>query len=367
MRWLSRKTTLKKVIGLRCCSFSHWKGEVSVYRSLSHNPFENLAFEDWLYLNADLTNKRILFLWRNEPTIVIGRHQNPWAECCVKRVQESNVLLARRKSGGGTVYHDLGNVNFSFFTPRKLYNRKENLALIVEVLRERWKLDVEASSRDDILIDGTFKISGSSSKLGHAVAYHHCTLLLNVNEELLKYLLQPSYAHISSKATQSKRSSVMNLSIKDQAIGYYSVTDAISQQFCQKYAPGEGFKLLEIHPSNEKQFHGITALKKELQEWQWIYGKTPRFSVTFSTNFSSENITSVRMMSYHGLLENIEIHCDDKEIRELFTNLVGGLKGARFESGDIERALENYINKTSLTALDRNLCYRFMEWLVSVL
>ncbi|XP_068672728.1 lipoyl amidotransferase LIPT1, mitochondrial-like isoform X5 [Montipora foliosa] len=275
MRWLSRKTTLKKVIGLRCRSFSHWKGEVSVYRSLSHNPFENLAFEDWLYLNADLTNKRILFLWRNEPTIVIGRHQNPWAECCVKRVQESNVLLARRKSGGGTVYH----------------------------------------------------------------------------------------AHISSKATQSKRSSVTNLSIKDQAIGYYSVTDAISQQFCQKYAPGEGVKLLEIHPSNEKQFHGITALKKELQEWQWIYGKTPRFSVTFSTNFSSENITSVRMMSYHGLLENIEIHCDDKEIRELFTNLVGGLKGARFESGDIERALENYINKTSLTALDRNLCYQFMEWL----
>jgi len=197
----------------------------------------NLAFEDWLYLNADLTNRRILFLWRNEPTIVIGRHQNPWAECSVKNLQKCNAHLARRKSGGGTVYHDLGNINLSFFTPRQLYNRKENLALIVKVLRERWKLDAEASPRDDILIDAKFKISGSSSKLGRLISFHHCTLLLDADERLLKFLLQPSYKDISSKATQSVRSNVMNLSTKDPSINFNAVTEAVAQSFCQIYAP----------------------------------------------------------------------------------------------------------------------------------
>lgn len=337
-----------------------------MYRSLSHNPFENLAFEDWLYLNADLANRRILFLWRNEPTIVIGRHQNPWAECCVESLKQHNVHLARRKSGGGTVYHDLGNVNLSFFTPRKLYNRKENLALIVQVLQERWKLGVKASCRDDILIDEKFKISGSSSKLGQAVAYHHCTLLLNVNEWLLKSLLQPSFVDISSKATQSIRSSIMNLATKNQTLEFHSVTDAIAQMFCQTYAPGRNVKLLEVLPTNENQFPGITAMTKELQEWQWIYGRTPRFTVTFSTNIASNDI-SMKITSYHGLVESTSIHCDDSGIQALFTDLVGGLKGVRFDCGDVKLALNDYINSASLTFLDRKSCYQFTNWIVSVL
>ncbi|RMX42841.1 hypothetical protein pdam_00005142 [Pocillopora damicornis] len=96
MRHLFNKVNICKYAYLKCRALSQW----IVYRSISQNPYENLAFEDWLYLNTDLTDRRILFLWRNEPTIVIGRHQNPWAECSLKSLQQFNVHLARRKSGG---------------------------------------------------------------------------------------------------------------------------------------------------------------------------------------------------------------------------------------------------------------------------
>ncbi|KAL9955167.1 hypothetical protein ACROYT_G036453 [Oculina patagonica] len=353
MRGITRNTNFCKLVYLKCRTFCHWTGEVSVYRSLSHNPFENLAFEDWIYLNADLTNKRILFLWRNEPTIVIGRHQNPWAECSLKKLQQYNVHLARRKSGGGTVYHDLGNVNLSFFTPRKLYNRKENLALIVKVLRERWKLNVEASPRDDIL-------------LGQLIAFHHCTLLLDADKDLLKFLLHPSYTDISSRATQSVKSDVMNLCSKDPSLNFDVIKEAIAEMFCQIYAPGKDIKVRDIDPSREDHFPGITATKEELQEWKWIYGKTPRFTVTFSTTFSSKNI-SVRVTSYHGLIENVDIQCEDESMRTVLADLVSGLTGVRFDSGDIEVALVAHVNSASLTALDRQLCYQFIQWIVSVM
>lgn len=337
-----------------------------MFRSLSHNPFENLAFEDWVYLNGDLSNKRILFLWRNEPTVVVGRHQNPWAECSIKNLQRCNVHLARRKSGGGTVYHDLGNINVSFFTPRELYNRKENLALIVKVLRERWKLDVEVSPRDDILVDGKFKISGSSSKLGRAVAFHHCTLLLDVDQHSLKLLLQHSYTDISSKATQSVKSEVMNLSTKDLSLNFDAVTEAVAKLFCQIYAPGKNVEIKDIDPSREDHFPGIRVFKKELQEWKWIYGKTPRFTVTFSATLSSKHIY-LNITSYHGLIENVGIQCQEGEMHSLLTDLVSGLKGVKFVAGDIVEALLARVNSASLTALDTQLCYQFIQWIVSVI
>lgn len=366
MRHLFNKVNICKYAYLKCRALSQWIGEVSVYRSISQNPYENLAFEDWLYLNTDLTDRRILFLWRNEPTIVIGRHQNPWAECSLKSLQQFNVHLARRKSGGGTVYHDLGNVNFSFFTARELYNRKENLALIVKVLRERWKLDVEASPRDDILIDGKFKISGTSSKLGRNIAFHHCTLLLDVDEILLKSLLHPSYTDISSKATQSVKSDIMNLSNKDPSIHFESVTKEVAQMFCQSYAPGMNVEMVDIDPSKDEQFPGIVDLRKELEEWKWIYGKTPRFSVTFSTTLSARHMLA-EITSYHGLVEDVNIKCEDKEMCTLLTKLVQGLKGAKFKADDIHTALLTYLNSESFTALDRQLCYGFIKWIVSVI
>ena len=161
----------------------------SVYISQSNAIFENLAFEDWLYHNYDFEAQSLLFLWVNKPCVVIGRHQNPWIEVNQQNMIDSSVQLARRNSGGGTVYHDFGNLNFSFFTARTRYNRKQNLEFICDVLKENWKLDVTLSAREDIILDSAYKISGTASKLGHKTAYHHCTLLIDVDSSQLFKML----------------------------------------------------------------------------------------------------------------------------------------------------------------------------------
>ncbi|KAJ7391001.1 Lipoyltransferase 1, mitochondrial [Desmophyllum pertusum] len=124
--------------------------------------------------------------------------------------------------------------------------------------------------------------------------------------------------------------------------------------------------MVDIDPSKEDQFPGISAMKEELQEWKWIYGKTPRFSVTFSTTLSSKHI-SVEVTSFHGLVENIDIQSEDKEMYSLLTHLVDGLKGVKFDAGDIKTALTACVNSASLTALDRQLCDQFIQWFGSVI
>lgn len=154
LRWERVKSTLSAVIEER------GKSGV-VLKSLSTDIYENLALEDWVHDNVDLQNRSVLFLWRNSPAVVIGRHQNPWQECNLQLMRQRGVPLARRRSGGGTVFHDLGNVNLTFFTSKKKYDRHRNLRVVTSALKGlRPGLDVQANERFDILLNGHYKISG---------------------------------------------------------------------------------------------------------------------------------------------------------------------------------------------------------------
>lgn len=127
----------------------------SVFISQSNDIFQNLALEDWLYRNFDFKKHHVLMLWQNNPCVVIGRHQNPWLEANVsnlKNITENGVQLARRNSGGGTVYHDKGNLNLTFFTPKESYNRKYNLEIIRRAVFREFGLKVDISPREDLVI-----------------------------------------------------------------------------------------------------------------------------------------------------------------------------------------------------------------------
>jgi lipoyltransferase 1 len=137
----------------------------SVFISQSDDIFTNLALEDWLYRNFDFTNHHVLLLWKNSPAVVIGRHQNPWLEANTAILSEHGIEIARRNSGGGTVYHDHGNLNLTFFTPRKHYSRKNNLELICRALFREWGLKTEISPREDIVINESYKVSFLSNIL----------------------------------------------------------------------------------------------------------------------------------------------------------------------------------------------------------
>lgn len=126
----------------------------SVFISQSYDVFTNLALEDWIYKNFDFTNHHVLMLWANDPCVVIGRHQNPFMEANVSQLTTDGLLLARRNSGGGAVYHDRGNLNCTFFTPRERYNRMYNLKILKRAMFREYGIKSEISARDDITVNG---------------------------------------------------------------------------------------------------------------------------------------------------------------------------------------------------------------------
>lgn len=130
----------------------------SVYISQSNDIFTNLALEDWFYRNYDFKNHHVLLLWRNNPCVVIGRHQNPWIECNVPVLEPNRISLARRNSGGGTVYHDPGNLNLTFFTPREHYNRRYNLDIMTRALFREFGLTAVINKKEDIIVQNEFKV-----------------------------------------------------------------------------------------------------------------------------------------------------------------------------------------------------------------
>lgn len=126
----------------------------SVFISQSKDIYTNLALEDWLYRNFDFSHHHVLMLWQNDPCVVIGRHQNPWQEANVsnlKNITENGVALARRNSGGGTVYHDGGNLNMTFFMPRECYDRRYNLEIITRAVFREYNLKINISERQDLM------------------------------------------------------------------------------------------------------------------------------------------------------------------------------------------------------------------------
>lgn len=223
--------------------------EKRVFISNSYNIYENLALEEWFFKNWSYDNRELLMLWSNSPCVVFGRHQNPWEEADLCYLSCNNILPARRNSGGGTVYHDLGNLNCTFFTSRIHYHRKRNLSFICEVLNKQWGVNSSVSDRDDILLDGKLKISGTASKLASKNAYHHCTLLINSEFKSLSQALRAPqvpcpkycllYKHlrpflqvgISSKATSSVPATVTKLSLWNPSATVGAVQLSLSQQF----------------------------------------------------------------------------------------------------------------------------------------
>lgn len=131
----------------------------SVFMSQSTDIYTNLALEDWMYRNMDFSNHHVMMVWRNEPCVVIGRHQNPWMEANIPLLTEREIDLARRNSGGGTVYHDRGNLNITFFTPKERYDRKYNLELIQRALYRGFGVKTTLNERQDIIVRDKYKVN----------------------------------------------------------------------------------------------------------------------------------------------------------------------------------------------------------------
>ncbi|XP_067945592.1 lipoyl amidotransferase LIPT1, mitochondrial-like [Watersipora subatra] len=301
LRWLQRKSSASSLDSSRRKS--------TVVVSHSDSIFDNLALEDWLYENIDYApDDRTVLFWRNRPCVVIGKFQNQWMECNSSVMKAKSIPLARRKSGGGAVYHDMGNINVSFITHREKHSRRDNLEFICDSLMFRWPhLDLSFNSRHDILLNGKYKVSGTAARMTRTKAYHHCTLLVDSDTELLHSCLHsPIKGKIESNASQSLSSPVTMLSNQDHPLNSEQVMHALADDYqsrCSLTCQDTQVTHVEIRDICDRCYPGIEEIKGELTSWQWVYGRTPKFSL----NQSIEGDTTLNLSVEGGKICDITV------------------------------------------------------------
>lgn len=259
-------------------------GKVRVLISTSTDPWFNLATEEWIYRELD-PSRQTLFLWRNHDTVVIGRSQNPWSECNLERMEADGVRLARRTTGGGAVFHDMGNTCFTFLSPKSGYDRAANLGIVVRTLA-KFGVTAEISGRNDLVIaagDGSRKISGSAFREARDRSFHHGTLLISADLNRLANYLTPNPKKIASKGRASVRARVANIREFAPQISHEILSQALIEEFARHYG-----SVVEVEELDPERLQGIEALSEKFREfasWEWRFGHAPNFQHQMSEYF----------------------------------------------------------------------------------
>lgn len=297
-----------------------------IYQSLSTDPYVNLSIEHYLLQNAP-DDSSILFLYINQPCVVIGRNQNPWLETDLHALYNDRrpgagnneaALYVRRRSGGGAVFHDEGNLNYSVISPRTSFTRNKHAEMMVRALHRVGAVNTSVNERHDIVMTPaeeshwdineppTRKVSGSAFKLTRHRALHHGTCLLdspNIHD-LGRFLRSPARGSIQAKGVESVRSPVGNISsaLAESFFSTQGVMDSVVEEFAQLYGvhPDAVLRAQRAHAIEPEIFAGdswvagtvgevqgeqepdIAKGIAELRSLEWKYTQTPRF--TFSTH-----------------------------------------------------------------------------------
>ncbi|MHB1315474.1 MAG: lipoate--protein ligase [Christensenellales bacterium] len=241
------------------------------------NPWQNLAVEEYLLDNAT-SDSRILYLWQNANTIVIGKNQNAWRECRVDAIEQDGVALSRRITGGGAVYHDSGNLNFSFIMGEKHYHLERQLSVIQAALNT-FGLSVAFSGRNDILLNGR-KFSGNAFAHRKGISLHHGTILIDADMQKMSRYLHVSQDKMRAKGVTSVHSRVINLTEEAPSITAENLKPLLFHAFESEYGPHTE-QVLAFTIDNDQ----TRALYRRNSSWQWRYGATPTFDITFGTRF----------------------------------------------------------------------------------
>lgn len=243
---------------------------------IHHNSLEpayNLALEE--YLSHHQKNDYAI-LWQNKPTVVVGKHQNLFAESYPNRAAQQNVAMARRISGGGTVYHDSGNLNFSFIQQRekgKQVDFKAFIQPISDFLNSQYGLNTYLSPRSDLMLDG-YKFSGNAEHVYKQRVLHHGTLLFNANLDTLAYLLRPDVSAFSGRTIGSVRSKVCNLHDALPNLSFSEFRSDI-QQFIQSHFCTNSYTLSPTEHAAVQQL-----AQEKHSSWEWVYAYSPNFDYT---------------------------------------------------------------------------------------
>ena len=300
-----------------------------IYKTDCTDPYRNIATEKYL-LESVSPDSCILYLWQNQNTVVIGRNQNPWAECRTSLLEQEQGHLARRLSGGGAVYHDLGNLNFTFIMCQEDHDLDRQLS-VIETACSYAGISVERSGRNDLLVNG-HKFSGNAFYHSQGKAYHHGTLLVNADMDKLGRYLTPPKAKLAAKGVSSVRARVANLNSFSPGLTCDQFSDYMTQAFAQVY--NLPMKTMAL---SSDQLDTIEEYSAELSKWEWIYGQKLPFSLECSDRFSWGSI-QLQLQIEHGCITAVQVYSDAMQW-DLADDICAALTGCRLTLSDITAAL----------------------------
>lgn len=318
--------------------------KLSIYVSECYDVYKNLATEKYLFDNV-VIDEIILYLWQNDNTVVIGRNQNAYAECNTGFVKEQNINVARRLSGGGAVFHDLGNLNFTFICAKDNLNIKRNMQIIADACSKAG-IETEISGRNDILCDGR-KFSGNAFYDLGEKAYHHGTIMINTDLGKMQKALTPSLEKLSSKGVKSVKSRVMNLGEISPLLTCKQMKDYLICSFENIYDK----KSQRINEINEKN---ILQTATEYSSHEYIFTKSPTFRflakgrfdwgcIEISPEIKNERITSLSVYT-------------DALVWELSDIIKNALTGCKFTYEDVAQKLSAVLEEKMTIDISELLC-----------
>ncbi len=307
----------------------------------SYDPWFNLAVEDCIF--REMTTQRVLFLWRNAETVVIGQAQNPWKECNTRRMEEDGIRLARRSSGGGAVFHDLGNTCFTFMAGKPEYDKSVSTNIILNALK-RLGIDASASGRNDLVVqttEGERKISGSAYRETADRGFHHGTLLLNADLSRLANYLNPDVKKLQAKGITSVRSRVANLSEFVPYINHEQICEAVTAAFFEWY--GASVEPEIISPDVFPDIPGFAERFAKQSSWEWNFGKAPAFSHLLNERFIWGGV-DIHFDVEKGSISRAQIFTDSLNPAPLLA-LADALVGTRYHAQDVGQTCQEIIEQ----------------------
>ncbi len=271
-----------------------------------HDPTINLALEEYCVRNLDFSEEEYLLFYINDPSIIIGKHQNTIEEINKKYVDAHNIYVVRRISGGGAVYHDRGNLNFSFLTKHSddsINNFRKFTQPIVDTLKQIG-VNAELTGRNDITVEGR-KVSGNAQFTNTKTMFSHGTILFNSNLEDVVEALNVKLDKIESKGIKSVRSRVANISeFLKEPMTIYDLKQKIIENIFINY---NNIPVLKL---NDEQWNEVYKLAEaKYRNWEWNYGRSPEFNLQRVHRFPFGQI-DVRVNVKEGTIKELKIYGD---------------------------------------------------------
>ena len=317
--------------------------KLQVIISNQYNPFLNRAVEQYLTDNQE-ENTVTLYLWKNQKTVVIGYNQNPYSECNVKLLLDEGGHLMRRGTGGGAVYHDLGNINFSFVADKKLYDVKKQLSVIQNALLS-YGLTTEISGRNDLTCEGR-KFSGNAFAKGKQNDLHHGTILIKTDGTMMQRYLIVDKAKLMKNGVKSVVSRVINLSELVPELTSENIKQPLIASFEKIYGGKANMLDFDTLINNRE----VQTIREHIASDDFLFGRWRQFKTSKKAQFAWGNVDiALHIDEAQSLITEARIASDCLDIEiikqaEMLLKRSSTQKAPEFdESNEILRDIVNLI------------------------